>query len=86
MPRCCQGDYREQLAQNPELTFTATVGHLCCAIRKLAAHTPPSEAKGTLRPSPTPKQHPSGTHAAFKQRPTPPRPSSSPAQARCTAA
>ena len=34
------GAYREQLAQHPDLTFTATVRELCCAIRKLAAHTP----------------------------------------------
>ena len=40
------GAYREQLVQHPELTFTATVRHLCCAIRKLAAHTPPAEASG----------------------------------------
>jgi hypothetical protein len=34
--------------QNTDLTFTATVRHLCCAIRKLAAHTPPEEAATRL--------------------------------------
>lgn len=42
------GIYREQLAQHPELTFTATIRHLCRAIRKLAAHTLPEEATETL--------------------------------------
>ena len=42
------GGHREALAQHPEVTFTATVRHLCCAIRKLAAHTPPEEANTML--------------------------------------
>ena len=42
------GRYREEMAQHPSLTFTATVRHLCCAIRKLAAHTPPDEARSPL--------------------------------------
>ena len=31
------GDYRQIIANSPKVTFAATVGHLCCAIRKLAA-------------------------------------------------
>ena len=42
------GAFRDRLAQHPELTFTATVRHLCRAIRKLAAHCPSEEATGTL--------------------------------------
>ena len=43
-----EGVFREQLAQHPELTFTATVRHLCCAIRKLSALTLPEDATETL--------------------------------------
>ena len=34
---------RSALAHNPAVTLTATVGHICRAIRKLAAVTPPAE-------------------------------------------
>eukprot|EP00966_Prymnesium_polylepis_P098392 2278515-Prymnesium_polylepis.1 len=42
------GEFRKSLAMNPGLTFTATVSHICSAIRKLAAHTSPDEAKVRL--------------------------------------
>ena len=42
------GVYRAELAQNPKLTFAATVGHLCRAIRKLAAVATPEEAEMPL--------------------------------------
>lgn len=41
-------EYREYLATHPDITFTATVRHLCWAIRKLAAHMPRSEATRVL--------------------------------------
>ena len=38
------GDFRMAMARHPDLTFTAVVGHLCNAIRKLAAvATPPTQ-------------------------------------------
>ena len=42
------GDFRMQVARHPRLTFAATVGHLCHAIRKLAAVATPDEATETL--------------------------------------
>jgi len=38
------GIYRREVAQHPSFTFAATVGHLCRAIRKLAAVATPEEA------------------------------------------
>ena len=35
------GELRTQMARHPALTFTATIGHICRAIRKLAAVEPP---------------------------------------------
>ena len=35
--RSLSGNYRIQVAKHAGITFTATVRHLCCAIRKLAA-------------------------------------------------
>lgn len=42
------GRFRLSLAQNPSLTFTATIGHICRAIRKLAAVATPEEATAPL--------------------------------------
>jgi hypothetical protein len=42
------GEYRSALARDTNLTFMATVGHLCRAIRKLAAVTTPAEASKPL--------------------------------------
>ena len=42
------GAYREQIAKHAGVTFTATVQHLCRAIRKLAAITMPWEARKPL--------------------------------------
>ena len=41
-------DFRRKVAQHPDLTFSATVGHICRAIRKLAAVTTPEEAPTKL--------------------------------------
>lgn len=40
--------FRQQLAQHPDITFSATTRQLCQAIRKLAAITLPEEANGLL--------------------------------------
>ena len=37
------GTFRAHMARHAGLTFTATVGHLCWALRKLAAVTPPHD-------------------------------------------
>ena len=37
-----KGEFRKAVAFDPGLTFSATVGHLCRAIRKLAAGAPPA--------------------------------------------
>ena len=42
------GEMRLQMAQNVSLTFAATVGHLCSAIRKLSAVATPEEARTPL--------------------------------------
>ena len=42
------GIHREAMARNPVLTFTATIGHLCSAIRKLAAVATPDEVSAPL--------------------------------------
>lgn len=42
------GDYRTAVADHPGLTFAATVGHICHAIRKLAAVVTPEEAEKPL--------------------------------------
>jgi len=42
------GVFRSELAQHPALTFACTVGHLCRAIRKLAAVATPDEATEPL--------------------------------------
>jgi hypothetical protein len=42
------GRYREQIAQHAQLSFAATVAHICRAIRKLAAVTTPEEAAKPL--------------------------------------
>ena len=42
------GVFRSELAQHPALTFACTVGHLCRAIRKLAAVATPEEATEPL--------------------------------------
>ena len=42
------GLHREAYAQHPSLTFAATVGHICRAIRKLAAVARPDEMGGAL--------------------------------------
>ena len=38
------GAHRREMARHPRLTFSATVGHLCNAIRKLAVVATPEEA------------------------------------------
>ncbi len=40
--------HRRMFATNPEVTFAATVGHICSAIRKLSAVATPSEAQRPL--------------------------------------
>jgi len=40
--------FRKQVAEHPDLTFACTVGHICRAIRKLAAVGTPDEAKEKL--------------------------------------
>ena len=40
--------FRAQVAQHPGLTYAATVGHICRAIRKLAAVATPEEANAKL--------------------------------------
>ena len=42
------GAFREELAHHAGLTFAATVGHICRAIRKLAAVATPEEATAPL--------------------------------------
>lgn len=42
------GEHRAQLARHPRLTFAATIGHLCRAVRKLAATATPAEAQQPL--------------------------------------
>ena len=42
------GEFRRSVAHNPSLTFAATVGHICRAIRKLAAVATPEEATRPL--------------------------------------
>jgi len=42
------GEFRQHMAHDPGLTFSATVGHLCRAIRKLAAVATEEEAKKPL--------------------------------------
>ena len=42
------GRVRDIVAQHPEITFAATVGHLCRAIRKIAAVSTPEEACAPL--------------------------------------
>mmetsp|Transcript_32106 Transcript_32106/g.64045 ORF Transcript_32106/g.64045 Transcript_32106/m.64045 type:complete len:226 (-) Transcript_32106:87-764(-) len=42
------GSIREHISQHVDVTFTATVRHLCCAIRKLGAITPLDEVQSTL--------------------------------------
>ena len=42
------GGYRESMARHPGLTFAATIGHLCSAIRKLAAVATPKEVSAPL--------------------------------------
>jgi hypothetical protein len=39
-----KGSYRSFLARNASITFAATVGHICAAVRRLAAVTTPEEA------------------------------------------
>jgi hypothetical protein len=43
-----RGEFRVEAARIPSLTFSATVGHLCRAIRKLAAVVMPEEARKKL--------------------------------------
>ena len=43
-----EGDFKLQLAQHPRITFAATVGHLCHAIRKLSAVATEEEASNRL--------------------------------------
>lgn len=43
-----RGDFRTQLAQHADFTFSATVGHLCHAIRKLTSVATPQEARQQL--------------------------------------
>ena len=42
------GDHRKAMANHAGLTFAATVRHICCGIRKLAAVVTPEEATQTL--------------------------------------
>jgi hypothetical protein len=42
------GEFRRSVTHNPSLTFAATVGHICRAIRKLAAVATPEEATRPL--------------------------------------
>ena len=42
------GEYRDVLAQHPQYTFAATVGHICRAIRKLVDVASPEESKQSL--------------------------------------
>ena len=42
------GMHRQAMARHPGLTFTATVAHICAAIRKLAAVATPEEATAPL--------------------------------------
>ena len=42
------GRYREAIARHAEVTFTATIGHLCRAVRKLAAVATHEEAAQPL--------------------------------------
>ena len=42
------GEFRVQLAKHTSLTFTATISHVCRAIRKLAAVATPEEASAPL--------------------------------------
>ena len=45
----CPGAFRKwQVAQHPGLTYACTVGHICRAIRKLAAVATPEEATARL--------------------------------------
>ena len=43
-----RGAYRTDVARSPTRTFAATIGHLCRAIRKLAAIATPEEANTPL--------------------------------------
>ena len=42
------GEHRVSMARHAGLTFAATIGHICSAIRKLAAVATPDEAKAPL--------------------------------------
>lgn len=42
------GVFREAVARDPNLTFAASVGHICHAIRKLAAISTPAEVEAPL--------------------------------------
>ena len=42
------GPARIAVAQDPQLTFASTIGHLCVAIRRLAAVASPEEVSRTL--------------------------------------
>lgn len=42
------GDFRTEVTCSPSLTFAATVGHICRAVRKLAAVATPEEAEAPL--------------------------------------
>ena len=42
------GAHRREMARHPGLTFSATVGHLCNAIRKLAAVAKHDDTRTTL--------------------------------------
>ena len=43
-----RGQIRRDTVHSPALTFSATIGHICSAIRKLAAATDPAEADSPL--------------------------------------
>jgi len=43
-----RGEHRRTLARHPTLSFSATVGHICRAIRKLSAVATPEESEGRL--------------------------------------